>query len=196
MELLGKYLKRINLNVLVDPAFPVQSKFGGIANSDILKSYLGLLCLGENDFDAIDGQRKDRLFARALCACAVLSSPTLRQHLDTHASSWFDLVEGINAAVLGMKIEERCIDFGVLPCGCAPLDVDTFAMDNSGTAKELVGRTYAGVDGYCPMAAYMGTQGFCLELALRAGTQHSASEIDYNIERLGFMSKTLTELLT
>lgn len=181
---IGKYLKRINFNALVDPAYPVQSKFGGIANSDILKSYLGLLCLGKNDFDAIEGQRKDRFFARALGLRAVPSSPTLRQRLDAHASSWFDLVDGINAAVLDMKIEGKPIAFGVLPCGYVPLDVDTFAMDNSGTAKELVGRTYAGVDGYCPLAAYLGTQGFCLELALRPGTQHSASETEYNIERV------------
>lgn len=57
--------------------------------------------------------------------------------------------------MLGKKIEGRPIDFGVLPCGYVPLDVDTFAMDNSGTAKELVGRTYAGVDGYCPLVAYL-----------------------------------------
>ena len=27
-----------------------------------VKSYLGLLCLGKNDFDAIEGQRKDADF--------------------------------------------------------------------------------------------------------------------------------------
>ena len=43
-------------------------------------------------------------------------------------------------------------DWGVLPCGWLLLDVDTFAMDNSGTVKEGVGRTCAGVDGYCPLA--------------------------------------------
>lgn len=59
--LIGKYLKRINLNAVVDPAFPVRS---GVANSDIFKSYLGLLCLGKNDFDAIEGQRKDAFFTR------------------------------------------------------------------------------------------------------------------------------------
>lgn len=36
-----------------------------MGNSAIPKSYLGLLCLGKNDFDAIDGQRKDAFFARA-----------------------------------------------------------------------------------------------------------------------------------
>jgi transposase-like protein len=56
-------------------------------------------------------------------------------------------------------------------------------MDNGGTKKELVGRTYAGVDGYCPFAVYLGSLGYCLELALRPGVQHSASESEYNLER-------------
>jgi hypothetical protein len=190
LALIGKYLKRINFNALVDPAFSVRS---GTANSDILKSYLGLLCLGKNDFDAIEGQRKDTFFARALGLRAVPSSPTLRQRMDTHAALWFDLTDHINAAVLGMKISGKPVDFGVLPCEYTPLDVDTFAMDNSGTVKEHVGRTYAGVDGYCPLAAYLGTQGFCLELALRPGTQHSASETEYNIERVLPLAVKLTQ---
>ena len=33
-------------------------------------------------------------------------------------------------------------------------DIDTFAMDNSGTKKEEVSRTYQGFDGYTAMAAY------------------------------------------
>ena len=181
LALIGKYLKRINLNALVDPGFPVRS---GIANSDLLKSYLGLLCLGKNDFDAIEPQRADAFFARALGLRAVPSSPTLRQRLDAHASAWFELAGRINSAVLALKISGKPIDFGALPCGYVPVDIDTFAMDNSGTAKELVGRTYAGVDGYCPLAAYLGTQGFCLELALRPGTQHSACESEYNFERV------------
>jgi len=61
----------------------------------------------------------------------------------------------INAAVLGLRIGGNPVDFSVLPCGYMPLDVDTFAMDNSGTVKEhVVGSTYAGVDGYCPWVAY------------------------------------------
>jgi hypothetical protein len=83
-------------------------------------------------------------------------------------------------------------DYGVLACGWLPLDVDTFAMDNGGTAKEGVGRTYAGVDGYCALAAYLGSHGFCLELALRPGVQHSASETDFNLERVIPMAQRLS----
>jgi hypothetical protein len=181
LAFVGKYFRRINVNALVDPAFPVRS---GVANSAILKSYLALLCVGKNDFDAIEGFRGDAFFKRALGIDTVPSSPTLRQRLDAHAPSWFELASQMNHALLASRINGQAIDFGALDCGYTPIDLDTFAMDNSNTQKELVGRTYAGVDGYCPLAVYLGSAGYCLELALRAGVQHSALESEYNLERV------------
>ena len=52
-------------------------------------------------------------------------------------------------------------------------------MDNGGTAEEGVGRTYSGVEGDCPLAAYLHSHGFCLELALRPGVQHSANDTGF-----------------
>ena len=40
LALVGRLFKRINLAAVIDPKYPVR---GGIANSDILKCYLGLL---------------------------------------------------------------------------------------------------------------------------------------------------------
>ena len=83
LAFIGKYLKRINVNALIDPPYPVRS---GIANSDILKSYLALLCLGKNNFDAIESFRGNAFFMRALGLQAVPPGPTLRQRFDTQAS--------------------------------------------------------------------------------------------------------------
>ncbi len=188
LALIGKYLKRINTNSMIDPAFPVRS---GVANSSILKSYLALLCLGKNDFEAIENFRDNAFFMRALGMASVPSSPTLRQRLDTHAAAWFDLAQHLNHKLLGSTVNGKPIDFGALACGYTPVDLDTFAMDNSATKKELVGRTYAGVDGYCPFAVYLGSLGYCLELALRPGVQHSASESEYNFERALPMAASL-----
>lgn len=58
LVLVGRLLKCINLPALIDPKYPVR---GGIANSDILKCYLGLLTLGKNDFEAVEGFRSQRL---------------------------------------------------------------------------------------------------------------------------------------
>ena len=188
LAFVGKYLKKINFNSMIDPAFPVRS---GNSNSDIVKSYLALLCLGKNDFDAIENFRDDSFFMRALGLASVASGPTVRQRLDAHAASWFELVAQMNQKLLSSRINGKAIDFGPLACGYTAVDLDTFAMDNSATKKELVGRTYAGVDGYCPFAVYLGRLGYCLELALRPGVQHSASESQYNFERALPMAASL-----
>ena len=188
LAFVGKNLKRVNVNALIDPIFPVRS---GVANSEILKSYLALVCLGKSDFDAIEGFRNNACFKRALGLGVVPSSPTLRQRMDTHAASWFDRAPQMNQLRLSSRINGQPIDFGSLACGYTALDWDTLAMDNAGTKKELVGRTYAGVDGYCPCAVYLGSLGYCLELALRPGVQHSASESEYNLERALPMAASL-----
>jgi hypothetical protein len=51
-----------------------------------------------------------------------------------------------------------------LDTGHIPLDVDVFPQDNSGTKKENVSYTYKGYSGYAPIAAYLGLEGWCLEV--------------------------------
>ncbi len=114
--------------------------------------------------------------------------------MDSHSAEWFELVGELNFALLSAKYAGKSVDFGVLPCGYMPVDWDTFVMDNSGTKKEDVGRTYQGVDGYTPSATYLGSLGYCLELALRPGVQHSARETELNLERVLPMACKLTSL--
>jgi len=192
LALVGQYAKRLGVSDRVDRKFPVG--VGGIANSDILKSYLGLLVQGKNDFDAVEAFRGDDFFTRALGIGTVPSSSTLRQRMDTHAASWFELADEFNLALLSAKYATGPVDFGALPCGYMAVDWDTFVMNNSGTQKEAVGRTYQGVDGFTPSATYLGSLGYCLELALRPGVQHSALETELNLERVLPMAAKLTPL--
>lgn len=186
LALVGHYLKVFEpVLARLDAAHPIK---GGVANGDVLRSYLGLLTQGKSDFDAIENYRGDAFFKTALGVALLPSSPTLRQRLDAKASALFEFVPPMIETLLARERPQ----YGVLPCGWLPLDVDTFAMDNGQTAKEGVGRTYAGVDGYCPLAAYLGRCGFCLELALRPGVQHSAKETDFNLERVIPMAQRLS----
>jgi hypothetical protein len=52
-----QYLKRLGIAAGVDHKFPVG--VGGIANSDILKTCLGLLVQGQNNLDVIGKFRRD-----------------------------------------------------------------------------------------------------------------------------------------
>lgn len=192
LALAGQFIKRMEIDKRVDHALAVMP--AGIANSDIVKSYLGLLVQGKNDFEAIEAFRGDAFFARCLTLGKVPSCSTLRQRMNTHAEAWFDLADQCNMALLSGHYLGRPVDFGALACGFMALDWDTFVMNNADTKKEKVGRTYQGVDGFTPSAAYLGSRGYCLELALRPGVQHSAMETEYNLERVLPMAAKLTPL--
>ena len=60
--------------------------------------------------------------------------------------------------------------------GFVPLDIDTCPMDNSGTRREGVSYTYKGFNGYHPLFAYLGEQGYLLCQELRPGSQHAQKE--------------------
>jgi Transposase DDE domain group 1 len=186
LALVGHFLKTLApVLAEVDATLPVRT---GVASSDIVRSYLGLLVQGKSDFDAIENLRGDKFFKQSLGIALLPSSPTLRQRMDAHAVA----LSGHVPPMIERLLARHAADYGVLPCGWLPLDIDTFAMDNGGTAKEGVGRTYAGVDGYCPLAAYLGAHGFCLELSLRPGVQHSAKHTDEDLRRIVPLAQRLS----
>jgi Transposase DDE domain group 1 len=158
----------VDLNAL-DTRFP---KSNGIKLSDVLRSYVGLLATGKSDFDAIESRREDEFFARALGVSQVPSSASLRQRLDEVAEPLKGLIDEAPVALL----RRAKAPITPLASGHVPVDIDVFPMDNSASRKEGVSRTYAGVDGYAPIAGYLGEEGWCLAMELRPGSQHSAKD--------------------
>ena len=80
LALVGHHLQRLApVFKQIDQALPVRT---GVANGDILRSYLGLLVQGKSDFDAVESFRGDAFFKQALNIVLLPSSPTLRQRMD------------------------------------------------------------------------------------------------------------------
>lgn len=173
--LVGQCLEAARLELL-DKQFPAPK--GQMPTSDIVKSYLGLLALGKSDFDAIEPFRNDRFFREALQIGKVPSSAWLRQRMERMAAAVREETDAYSVRLL-RRAEAPVTAINGFVC----LDFDTFVMDNSGTKKEFVDRTYQGVDGYTPIAAYLGNEGWCLALELRPGSQHSALETHFFLER-------------
>ena len=113
----------------IDTALPLK---GGVANSDIVRSYLGLLTQGKSDFDAVENFRGDAFFKQALNIGQLPSSPTLRQRMDVRATELFEFLPPMIETLLASQRP----DWGVLPCGWLPLDVDTFASMYSASPHE------------------------------------------------------------
>ena len=166
LALVGLALNRhAGLPHTVDRQVPLRH---GIAHSDILRSYIGLLCLGKSDFEAMENVREDRFFSEAMGVATVPSAVTLRQRLYERAAAFLPWVtEAATDLLVSLGVEPT-----PLPTEHIALDADVTPFDNSNTRKEGVSRTYKGCDGYAPMAAYLGQEGFSLEFELREGKQH------------------------
>ena len=171
----------------------------GIAHADCMKSYVGLLCTSKSDFEAIENRREDAFFKTALDVEKVPSAPSLRQRFDEHASAMIPFVDAASADFLcsvGATVTPIVIRYGTSLRAqkdkYVPLDIDVFPMDNSRTKKEGVSYTYKGFDGYAPIAAYLGEEGWCVACELRPGSQHSQKEFAYFLERVVPRAKRLT----
>jgi len=187
LALIGLCLNRYaSLSKAIDTAIPLRH---GIAHSDVLKSYLGQLCLGKSDFEAVEAVREDRYFKEALAIQQVPSSARLRQRLDANASALLPVLYETSIAFL----QGAQVPVSPLATGHVALDIDVFPMDNSRTRKEGVSRTYKGHDGYAPIAAYLGQEGWCLACELREGKQHCQNEFLYTLERVLPNAKRLTD---
>jgi hypothetical protein len=79
------------------------------------------------------------------------------------------------------------------PGGLVPLDVDVFPQDNSNTRKEGVSRTCKNFDGYAPIAASLGMEGWCLESELRPGSQHGQAGFVVFIQQVFKAAQVLIE---
>lgn len=177
LALVGQAVQRhTNLTREIDTQVPLRH---GISHSDVIKSYLAMLCLGKNDFEAINTIESEFYFMSAMGVADIPSEATLRQRMDNHAKTFLPIVEKASIDFLA-TIQPA---LAPLPTGHVPLDADVTPMDNSGSRKEGVSRTYKGCDGYAPMPVYLGQEGYCLEFELREGKQHCQKETPALLDR-------------
>jgi len=142
-----------------------------IAHSDIIFSMTGLISLGKPDFEAIEPFRCDDFFKDSLDLEYCPSSPTLRQRLDLVDGNFDTIIKEESASLIrstATEITPVSTDKGPL----IPLDIDVSPFDNSRTNKEGVSRTYKAHDGFAPIFAYLGREGYLVNAELREGKQH------------------------
>jgi len=188
LALVGAILERTGLRERCQeiklPGHPVPI----VSNGDVVTAMIGLLCLGKPDFDAIEPFRDDPFFTRALDLDAVPSSPTLRQRLGQLAGGADELLREVSAAMIG------ALASAVTPVyrDMVPLDIDVFPFDNSNTSKEGVRWTYKRFDGYAPIFAYLGSEGYLVDLELRSGSTHPSQEGPAFLRRTLHLSRQVT----
>jgi len=152
-----------------------------IPHGDNVLSMIGLLCLGKSDFEAVNAFEadSDEFFRLALGLDRVPSEPTLRQRLDLLGVSDAAAGTPADSRVRTILLEEsaqmvrrHAPRLSACHRDWLPLDVDVSPFDNSHTRKEGVSYTYKGMDGYAPIFAYLGQEGYLVHAELREGSPH------------------------
>ena len=165
--LLGKsgFIKKLNRMDVTSDRSQHQIK-----NGDIVLTYLGMLFMGKPYFEAVHEMDDDKDFYKTalFITRSIPSEETLRQRMD-------DIGDSLRQTILEQNVEmllANKIQPTALANGLVPVDIDVTPMDNSKSKKEGVSRTYKGFDGYAPMMAYIGTEGYAINFELREGKQH------------------------
>ena len=165
--LLGKsgFIKKLNRMDVTSNRLQHQIK-----NGAIVLTYLGMLCIGKPYFESVHEMDDDRDFYKTALGITrgIPSEETLRQRMD-------DIGDSLRRTILEQNVEmllANKIQPTALANGLVPVDIDVTPMDNSKSKKEGVSRTYKGFDGYAPMMAYIGTEGYAINFELREGKQH------------------------
>jgi len=143
---------------------------GAISDRDILMTMTGMLCNSRTDFTNANLYTDDTVFAHSFGIDDLPSEVTLRQRLDElPAERSQSALRRLNQSLLSGRT------FGTVRAGhldLVPVDIDVSPLDNSGSHKQGVSFTYKKHDGYAPIFAYVGAEGYMLDHELRPGKQH------------------------
>jgi hypothetical protein len=138
----------------------------------IIVSLYGLMTEGKTDFERMKEKRESLFFKEALNLPYVYAKETVRLYLEEMAGEADRIIEQVREC--GATLIKKAPLHGLWIDGrkYLPIDIDTSVLDNSKTKKEGVSRTYRGYDGYHPIFAYVGKEGYMLDCELRPGSQH------------------------
>lgn len=201
LALAGVLLQATDLKRRLDRIHLEGGRTPVISHGDNVLSMIGLLCMGKSDFEAINAfeAESDEFFRLALGLKQVPSEATLRQRLDMLGAR--DAAAAVaDAEVRRILLEESaemvrrhaptltaCLQDWI------PVDIDVSPFDNSGSHKEGVSFTYKKVDGYAPIFAYLGQEGYLVNAELREGSQHCQCDTPAFLEETLKLTRRITQ---
>ena len=170
-----------------------------ISDRNVLMTMIGMLCNSRTDFNDVTLYQDDAVFAQSFRIDKLPSESSLRQRLDElPGQRSHSALRSFNQTLLKGRT------FGTVQAGhlnLVPVDIDVSVLDNSGSDKQGVSFTYKKHDGFAPIFAYIGTQGYMLDHELRPGSQNCQNQTAEfiagcmrTVDQLGLSGQTLLRM--
>jgi len=192
LALIGALLNRTRVKERLTETVLPYCREPKISHSDIIYAVTGLMCLGKPDYDAIEPFRDNPFFTQSLGMSNCPSSATIRQRLEAVRDGFDTILKEESARVVN-STAVNITGVSTLKGELIPLDIDVSPFDNSKTKKEGVSRTYKGTDGFAPIFAYVGKEGYLSNLELREGKQHCQKDTPDFLKSSMYYGKMITD---
>ena len=163
--LAGTIAQKIGLTKIASGVLPCAA--------NVIASLFACLIQGYTSFESARIGRNDNFFSDSFGLGFIYAPDTARIYLERLADEdLHGISRQLRRATLNLIEKAELTGISVGKETYFPVDVDTSPMDNSKTKKEGVSFTYKKYDGYHPIFAYIGKEGYMLDAELRPGSQH------------------------
>lgn len=166
-------------------------KYYATRKSQIFYTQIELLCLGKTDFSNVNSFKNDEAYNMIMNFSESIPESTYRQNLDKMGKD-----KSIEKIILEENVNLLKTNNAKLsPChkDYLPLDIDVTPMDNSDSKKEGVSWTYKKFMGYAPIMAYIGEEGYLINVELREGSQHCQKGTEEFLKNTIIYARKLTD---
>ena len=148
----------------------------------VIISMYALMLEGKSTFESTGEKRYNHFFKEAFGLPFVYAKETVRLYLEKMSDDAEGIINQLRESSINIIQKAPMNGIWIDKKQYLPVDIDTVALDNSKSKKEGVSRTYRGFDGYHPIMAYVGKEGYMLDCELRPGSQHCQNETPEFIE--------------
>ena len=164
------------------------------SSADVMKAMFAAILTGNLGFEGIRQLERDpEFYADALHMEAIPSEATFRQRITNLAEEHGkEVEEALNQLNLDL-LKRFHVKLTPTPEGYIVIDIDVSPFINEKCRKEGIGRTYKKKDGFAPIFAYIGQEGYLLGVEFRKGEQHCQKGTPDFLRKLIRAARQLTD---
>lgn len=149
----------------------------GFPDTDFVRLFTLLLATRHSDFESVRELREDSLIKHLMGLKRLPHANTLREYLGRFEDSHVRALKGM----LNLPLAHATLLAD--PIGLVPVDIDASVFVQHGTQKEGATYAYNGEFGYQPLFAFIGRQGYGMDVTLRPGHHNGIDGAAVDLEQ-------------
>jgi hypothetical protein len=138
----------------------------------IIATLYAIIVQGNSAFEDASVLRGNRFFLESLGLTTTHAKETIRLYLEKLIADKEAVLKQLRGCVVALMLKAKVHGIWIGGRCYIPVDINTSPMDNSGSHKEGVSYTYKRFEGYHPIFAYYGRDGYMIDWEVWPWSRH------------------------